>query len=100
MVAQRCSLTSDVFRSLDLAAALNGKTIASTPGCPEGLHASDLQQVQRFVTAGWTAERASSEMCYRTKYIRSELPRTTSPTIGTIDNQLVHACSANRGGIK
>jgi hypothetical protein len=50
MVALRCSLTSDVFRSLDLAAPLSGKTIASTPGCPEGLHAS--------VTAGWTAERA------------------------------------------
>ena len=40
----------------------------------------------------------ASSKCYRTKYIRSELPRTTSPTIGTINNQLVHTRSANRDG--
>ena len=43
---------------------------------------------------------ASPEMRYRTKYIRSELPSTTSPPIGTINNQLVHTRSANREEIK
>jgi|SRR5216684_5857939 hypothetical protein len=47
---------------------------------------------------GWSASIASPEVCYRTKYMRSELPRTTSPTIGTINSQLVHARSANWAG--
>ncbi len=72
----------------------------SLPCNPEPLAHQRLQQVQLFFTAGWTWSRsvASSEICYRTKYIRSELPRTTSPTIGTINNQLVHVRSANRDG--
>jgi hypothetical protein len=40
----------------------------------------------------------ASDLNYRTKYIRRELPRTTSPMTGTINNQLVHTRSANRDG--
>ena len=41
-----------------------------------------------------------SDARYRTKYIKSELPRTTSPPIGTNNSQLVHICSTKREGTK
>ena len=49
---------------------------------------------------GWSESIAPPETCYRTKYMRSELPRTTSPPIGTINNQLVRTRSTNRAGTK